>query len=264
MAAPNADMAGAALALVARGFRVLPLDGKVPRCRRGVHDATTDPAAVTAWWRTSPTAGIGVACGDGLVVLDVDPRHGGEASLHQLEYEHGEILTLTARTGGGGLHLYLHGTLPARAGFLPGLDLKAAGGYCVAPPSLHASGRRYEWVAPEDLPQTPQPVPQWLADIVKPPRPLQVPRPAPAVVGTRYVSAAVEAECHAVVAAGDGHRNEQLNRSAFALARFVATGQADADAIVAALTLAARHAGLDAHEILPTIRSGMRGRRRAA
>src|SRR5690606_26926342 len=57
------------------------------------------------------------------------------------------------------------GDLRTRPGFLPGLDLKAAGGYVVAPPSLHASGRRYEWVP--DYPEEPQPMPGWLLDLVQ-------------------------------------------------------------------------------------------------
>ncbi len=87
-----------------------------------------------------PEANVGVATGDGLVVLDVDPRHGGDRSLIELEEGHGDVVTLAARTGGGGVHLYLEGDLPARNSFRPGLDLKGSGGFVVAPPSLHKSG----------------------------------------------------------------------------------------------------------------------------
>ena len=111
-----------------------------------------------------PDANIGIATGDGLVVLDVDPRHDGDTSLEKLEAEYGEIVTRSVRTGGGGLHLYLHGDLPSRGAFLSGLDLKAAGGYVVAPPSLHVSGQRYTWV---DRGEGIRVVPDWLTKIVR-------------------------------------------------------------------------------------------------
>jgi hypothetical protein len=52
-------------------------------------------------------------------------------------------------TGGGGKHYYFRhpgGYIKSVAAALgPGLDIKGEGGFVVAPPSLHASGRRYEW-----------------------------------------------------------------------------------------------------------------------
>jgi hypothetical protein len=238
--------------------------GKHPRTTRGVHDATTDDARIAAWWRQWPDASIGIATGNGLAVLDVDPRHGGDDSLRNLEDEHGEISTLTARTGGGGLHLYLVGELPGRGGFLPGLDLKSTGGYVVAPPSLHASGNRYEWIATEDMPTAPQPVPHWLHAVVSPPPvAVDIPRTTPPADGTRYVAAAIEAECLAVATAGEGERNNRLNAAAYSLARFVASGQATASGVRDALFYAARHAGLNDIEIQRTIRSAFRARRAA-
>src|SRR5690606_27099871 len=157
------------------GDPACPSPGKHPLTRRGVHDASLDAETVKAWWRRWPDANVAIAAGDGLVVLDVDVRNGGDASLTELERDYGEIRTLTARTGGGGLHLYFRGDLPQKLVFRDGLDLKAAGGYVIAPPSQHTSGRRYTWVALGDLPQAPQPVPSWLARIVDPPRPTSKP-----------------------------------------------------------------------------------------
>jgi hypothetical protein len=258
----------AALDLAACGFRVLPLDRKVPRTPNGCYDATTDPDVIGRWWTQWPGADVGIRTGGGLAVLDVDPRHGGDETLARLEDAHGWLRTMTARTGGGGWHLYFAGDLPARSAFLPGLDLKAEGGYVVAPPSTHASGRRYEWVAPADLPTEPQPAPAWLAELVDPPRSNRAPsRSVNTYVkfseGARYVAAAIEAECMAVANAPEGERNETLNRAAFALGRFVAEGKADPLAVHDALTAAARHAGLTQREIRLTIRSGFRGRRAA-
>lgn len=54
-------------------------------------------------------ANVGIATGpaSSLVVLDIDPRHGGDDSLADLQSEHGALpLTVTALTGGGGQHHY--------------------------------------------------------------------------------------------------------------------------------------------------------------
>jgi hypothetical protein len=104
------------------------------------------------WLRASPEAGVGIVTGaiSGLVVVDIDVRHGGDAALDHLEHEHGRLpITVECRTGGGGRHLYF--THPGvlirnRVGLAPGVDVRGDGGYVVAPPSLHASGLRYAWV----------------------------------------------------------------------------------------------------------------------
>ena len=153
-----------ALELIQRGFRVFPVRGKIPATKNGFKDATNNPHVAEFFWARDPQAGIAIATGQGLCVLDVDPRHDGDDSLAQLEREYGPIETLTVNTGGGGLHLYLRGNLPQRTGFLPGLDLKSEGGYVVAPPSMHDSGRPYLW----DDPTTKiAPVPDWLARLVE-------------------------------------------------------------------------------------------------
>lgn len=253
-----------ALALAARGLPVFPTNRKVPRTPRGFYDATTDPARIRELWTRWPKADIAIRTGGGLSVLDVDGDPGRE-SLEQLEEEHGTIRTLTARTGGGGLHFYFAGDLPCRTGFMRGLDVKGAGGYVVAPPSLHASGRRYEWIP--DQPDRPQPVYPWLRQLlVDPPRPIRAPSPTtppPGERSSRYVQAAIEAECVAVSEAPEGERNHTLNAAAFALARFVAAGEADAGAIREALTIAAHFAGLPDFEIRRTIASAFRARKAA-
>lgn len=109
----------------------------------------------------------------GLLVLDVDGDEGAD-SLHELEHRHGELpATVEALTGGGGRHIYFAhpgGTHRNTARTLgPGLDTRGDGGYVVAPPSPHPSGRRYEWSVdghPEDVKLASPPA--WLlADAVK-------------------------------------------------------------------------------------------------
>jgi len=109
-----------------------------------------DTWLIRRWWGRWPDANMGVVTGaaSGLVVLDVDPRHGGFDSLAVLEAVHGPIPpTVGAFTGGGGEHLYFrhpHTFVPCRP-IAPGLDLKGDGGLVVCPPSVHVSGRHYGW-----------------------------------------------------------------------------------------------------------------------
>ena len=81
----------------------------------------------------------------GLVVLDVDPRHGCEESLKNLEREHGPLpRTLEAMTGGGGRHIYFAhpgGSVRNRVGITPGIDLRGDGG-CIVAPAFSASVRQ--------------------------------------------------------------------------------------------------------------------------
>ncbi len=160
----------AALGYAARGWPVFPCHtpkgggcdchradcgspGKHPRTKNGAHDATTDAVQIERWWAMWPQASIGIATGaaSGLYVLDVDPQHGGGDSLADLEREHGPLPdSPEVLTGGGGRHVvFAHpgGHLPSAVGIAPGLDIRADGGYIIAAPSLHESGRRYGWDA---------------------------------------------------------------------------------------------------------------------
>lgn len=141
-------------------FKVIPLRGKIPLCEHGAHDGTTDEATIRAWWTQWPDANIGLVL-DGLVVVDIDPRNGGEVdSLPALPD------TCFARTGGGGWH-YLYKAQPGvRYGAkpTPGVDVKSGpGAYIVVEPSIHASGEKYCWLdESEPWAMQPQPAPMFL------------------------------------------------------------------------------------------------------
>jgi hypothetical protein len=147
--------------------------GKHPRTPNGFKDATTNPEQIRAWWTKHPRANIGIATGpaSGFDALDIDPRNGGDESLEELEEKHGKLPdTVEQITGGGGRHiLLLHGDgMRTKSGVRPGLDLKADRGYIVAPPSIHASRRPYEW----ELSSRPGEVkmadhPAWLLSLLK-------------------------------------------------------------------------------------------------
>jgi putative DNA primase/helicase len=107
----------------------------------------------------------------------VDPRHGGEVSLKDLERKYGVLPeTVQSRTGGGGYHYYFRCPgVPVKnsSGSLGlGLDIKADEGYVTAPPSVHVSGQPYTWekgCSPEDLPVAP--LPGWLLSLLQAPIP---------------------------------------------------------------------------------------------
>jgi len=126
--------------------------GKHPRTRNGVKDASTSHDQIDEWWKKYPDANIGIATGkvSNIVVIDVDPRHGGDESLTQLQLNNGKLPeTLTVNTGGGGSHLYFKypeckGHIKNRAGKIAsGIDTRADGGFVVAPPSNHLSSSQY-------------------------------------------------------------------------------------------------------------------------
>lgn len=148
---------------LAWGWCVLPLR---PRDKRPLITweplQRTRPSAkqVAHWFNRWPDANIGIVTGEisNLVVLDIDPQHGGDASLERLERRYGPLpVTIEAKTGGGGRHLYFShpgGLTRNRVGVAQGIDLRGDGGYIVVPPSIHPSSRPYAWAvgrSPEDV-----------------------------------------------------------------------------------------------------------------
>lgn len=123
--------------------------GKHPRTRHGVHEATTDKTAIRDWWRQWPDANVGIATGkaSGIIVVDIDPRNGGDRDYTTLIKEHGRFpAKLEAATGGGGRHLfYAYDDAPIVYKPARGIEIKADNGFVVATPSLHESGKRYKW-----------------------------------------------------------------------------------------------------------------------
>lgn len=181
-----------ALEYAARGWRVMPLhhiENKACTCRKAtcrtpakhprildpLKRATTDEAQLRQWWEMWPEANIGVATGEAskVIVLDVDPKNGGNETLKKLLAEHGELAEkVAARTGGRGFHLLFEHpgghwpntqSSPDRPSPIgQGLDFRGDGGLIVAVGSEHISGGIYEWLNPPNghLPQAPQ----WLLD----------------------------------------------------------------------------------------------------
>ena len=139
----------------------------------GYLDATTDANTIATWLERWPHANIGVATrANGLLVLDVDPHHGGDDTLVALEYLYGSLpLTPAVISGREGRHVYFKAPFPdtihRRATALgEGLDLP---NYVVAPPSIHPdNGRAYAWDVFRHPGNTPlADTPYWLLAMAK-------------------------------------------------------------------------------------------------
>jgi hypothetical protein len=163
----------AALDLAGRGWAVFPIkpNDKTPATKHGFKDASTEPAVVEKLFAKRSGCNVGIATGpaSGLWVLDLDGPEGIKA-LDELERQHGKLPeTVSAITGGGGRHLYFtcNGTEVknrTKIREVP-IDVRGAGGYVVVPPSIHPSGRRYEWErSPDSTPIAT--APEWLLKLV--------------------------------------------------------------------------------------------------
>jgi hypothetical protein len=237
-----------------------PLGALVPH---GLREATTNRARILAWWSAHPHASVGLACGHRFDVLDLDGP-AGVAALRAFADQHGIRLPArgpVARSGRdqAGWHYYLAPSgLPRRPQLLDGVDYQALGGYVVAPPCRHATGRRYAWARDlaHPLPALPGALHERLAERAQPA--LQVPAVPPAVLegpGHPWARSALAAELGRLATAPAGRRNAQLWESGRNLFNLVAAGALDASEVEAGLLEAAGRCGLLADEPRQTRRT---------
>jgi len=245
-----ANLMSNALAYARAGLDVLPLapGGKTPLgalVAHGKDDASSDVEQVRDWWCQCPDANIGVRPAVGVVVVDVDPRDGGATALVELTRPHdGLTPTQCAWTGGNGLHAWYQAAGPFKGKLCRGVDLKGHGGYVVAPPSLHPSGKRYVWA--NDLPIAE--APPWLVALMR--KPVLPLRPVLGVLGGVASARADDALVGVVARARTGGRNDALHWAACRAAE-----RGSPPALVAKLHRAAVNVGLPAEEVERTLTS---------
>ncbi|GAA1566813.1 hypothetical protein GCM10009789_20380 [Kribbella sancticallisti] len=231
----------------------------------GFYAATTNPARITRIVAAVPRGQLAVRTGaaSGLLVVDVDPAHGGDHSLSDLMAERLVPRTLHVHTGSGGLHLYYRHPghhiasrpMPGR----PGIDIKADGGYVVLPPSIHhRTHRPYQWG--QTATDVEMPPPGLLAAFDPPP--VQSPRaglpPTRQGGGISHPSKLLAAHLNAVRNAPEGKRRNTLYGAARGVARLVAAGAIDHADAVNVLTDAGHQAEQSDREIRAAINGGFR------
>jgi hypothetical protein len=251
---------------------------KHPLCPNGFHDATINENQIREWWRIWPNAMIGIATGprSGVWVLDVDvdSKKGinGHETMARLGIEYGPLpLTLCSITPRGGRHyLFRWNAINIRNSVEeigPGVDVRGAGGYFVAPPSVRADGAAYRW---EDATVAIVEAPAWLSELAlaassnaairRPVLDLNTvnvsPRKSSSARDYVWARAALQRECDAL------NTNAALNVAAFNLGQIIAGGELTEQEVIEALIAGAEACGLDtaygSPSVINTINSGLR------
>ncbi len=264
---PEDTLLTAALEHADRGWRVFPCTpgSKVPLGKfapHGFRDATSNPNQIRRWWLAEPYANIGLPTGVKFDVLDIDNVSAFETLAAVRSPSDSDIngpMVTTRR----GLHYYVAPTgfrSTVRLGGIPGLDWRGEGGYVVAPPSVSVDGGTWAWVENRGSDVPVMPAPGWILNLFDQRVHFSAQPAGPAVGGERaaHGPGALERELDRLVRAPNGTRNDQLNRSAFALGKLVGTGVLNAEEIGNALLCVALHIGLSNAEAIATIRSGMK------
>jgi hypothetical protein len=310
-----------ALAMAGSGMYVFPaLAGqKRPATRNGFKDATRDPKMISSWWSANPHFNICIATEpSNLVVIDCDAGkpwpgdgqppegcQGGDDILVMLAQKAGIVPVdwmyrtevPSVATPSGGIHLYYRKPkkveIRSRANVAPWVDVRAKGGYVVAPYSSTPAGtyrpiNGWHTIVRTDAGPDFTPIgipsmesisfsaprlPDWLIELVADKKGrapdldgggdvldlirkrLDVPTVGS---GTGYAAAAAVREVEIVRTSSPGTRNEKLNRAAYSLGTLAGAGLLEESDVQRHLEDAALVAGLDDVEIRRTIASGMR------
>jgi len=238
-------MIDGALELANAGWHIFPVQprGKQPLVKWR-EESTNDTTKVESWWSQWPDANVGIDCGkSGLVVVDYD---GVEAP---------DLHTLAVKTGRGVHHYFANAgdPVPNSASMLEdNVDVRGAGGYVLAPPSVHPSGALYEWS------NFYQPAP--LSDelrgrMVRKAEPKERTAVQSSVPSEGWGGKILQSEAAIVRTTGEGKRNHQLFESALRVLSAAKGGHLDVGVARQELMAAANDAGLDPYEANRTIDS---------
>ena len=154
----------AALQYIGRGFSVIPISPeKIPLIQWADYQHKRPSSdEVHRWFQEFPNANIAIVTGQisDLVAIDLDEENAIETLKKHLivGYDLSKVpMSVTAR----GSHLFFKHpgySVKNAIKILPGIDIRGDGGCVVAPPSIHETGRRYQWRVPLEtgLPPLPE------------------------------------------------------------------------------------------------------------
>jgi hypothetical protein len=279
----------AALRLADLGYAVFPCERGAKKPHRmlpergGFQHASSSMMNITGWWKQDPAANIGLPTGrvNGLVVVDIDTKgtvSGMQSFLEFLDEQAGQLPRdiPSVRTPSGGWHLYFRSgpdePIPSRTGLLAGVDVRADGGYVVAPPSRvlkHVDGRDGQPGGAVPLPYrweygciscTIPVLPDWLGSFIR----FAPSAPSPGTPDFyRTGDVITEEDLAAAEQKGfdRGQRNESLYRVACKSYRDYGTGPEGARSTlrrVEKIWRAGDQTGMEYHELLVIIESARR------
>jgi hypothetical protein len=252
----------AALAYCAAGCSVIPcrVTSKQAMVRwKPWQQTAADPDQLRIWWRRWPKANVAIITGriSDLVVVDVDPAHGGLGTLAAMEGDNEPLdRSATVQTPSGGRHYWFrhpggrlsNSNKAIRNRYGAGVDIRGDGGLVLAPPSVRVTGA-YRWRV--GGPRTIPPMSAWLVELLRP-RPAERRRVETDSTPTTGRLAGLERQVRTAV---EGNRNSMLYWAGRRLAEMVESGAPKdwADA----LEQAAVDAGLSRDEAAGTLASAL-------
>jgi hypothetical protein len=276
----SADMLNAAVYCASRGWPIFPIHtpidggrcscgkdcgkqcGKHPRTAHGLDDASIDLDQIREWWARWPSANIAVRTGVICDMFDIDndDQLDGTADMPVIHLPGGPVV----RTGQGWHYYFAPTGLGNRTRFTEHCDWRGQGGYSILPPSLHRSGRRYEWFTPTTVPLNPPPAELLELLTIEPSSPTPSQRPACAAIKVdkdrftrgRWTASGLIGR---LAIAADGTRNDTLvwaaNKIGLDYFQRKAT-KAEVDRALDQLHDVAVRCGLTDRETAATIKSG--------
>ncbi|VXC03764.1 hypothetical protein ARTHRO9AX_210080 [Arthrobacter sp. 9AX] len=262
----------AALAAAQAGYPVFPVrlwrdeEGRLQKTPlvKWTQESTTDQEHLLRIWPFKSNA-YGIDTGKaGLALVDLDTHSGQDGPGEWAKLLPDAPKTLVVNTASGGQHVYFRdpsGEIRNSASVLAdGVDVRGNGGFVVGPGSEFegltyrtSDGGRLPRV--DELPEAPEALRALLRSRAVAPKPEKPSSGQP--LGEAGQGVALVRELLAVVNADGGTRNDQLNKSAFALGQILAGGGLAESVVRGALEEAGRQAGLNEFEIPKSIDSGM-------
>jgi hypothetical protein len=212
-------------------FKIFPVNAaKKPLTLHGFKDATSDPATIEAWLRKWPHCEFALAVPAGMVVVDIDIKHGknGYADFERLAgCDPRDVMTPSASTPSGGMQLFYSASKPYKNQVAiggTGIDIRAEGGYVVLP--LPGNGR--EWLRPL-IGVTLAQAPTWLDRALKPAPLVLAPRAAIAPPSSdpyaqKSALAALARACAKIITAPCGTQDATRHRECFYIGGLIGRG----------------------------------------